>query len=231
MKNLTKTLLLIIMLSLIGIISVIALVIWLTTPSNQSLTTPSNQPPKPQLYTAIGPIVTIISIATTVIFYFKKQEDEKNAVKMRTILALTEEINENKNILRSKKFRKVVYPIANTRNLQYSIPDSEVRYTDAYLDLEVYQSILQTEFTFLSPKTQRRLSLLYSRIRSRNELLSYTDHFQDLFFTLNEESESSYCRWYKSVERYDITLTIWEQEIARLLDEVENSIISERPKK
>src|SRR6476661_3648103 len=187
MKNLTKTLLLIIMLSLIGIISVIALVIWLTTPSNQSLTTPSNQslttpsnqslttpsnqPPKPQLYTAIGPIVTIISIATTVIFYFKKQEDEKNAVKMRTILALTEEINENKNILRSKKFRKVVYPIANTRNLQYSIPDSEVRYTDAYLDLEVYQSILQTEFTFLSPKTQRRLSLLYSRIRSRNELL------------------------------------------------------------
>src|SRR6476620_5214080 len=135
MKNLTKTLLLIIMLSLIGIISVIALVIWLTTPSNQSLTTPSNQPPKPQLYTAIGPIVTIISIATTVIFYFKKQEDEKNAVKMRTILALTEEINENKNILRSKKFRKVAYPIANARNLQYSLPSGEVRYTDAYLDL------------------------------------------------------------------------------------------------
>ena len=97
----------------------------------------------------------------------------------------------------------------------------EVNYTNAYLELDAYESGLHSGFiTHLSTNSQHVLTAVYSRIRSRNELITYIDRFQDLFF-LSDDTKQRLDRWYKAVERYDLLLTRWEQEIIKLLEETE----------
>ena len=92
-----------------------------------------------------------------------------------------------------------------------------------------YDSIVQSGLIkHLQIEMQSRLNMLYSRIRSRNKLITYTEHFEDLFF-LYDESKDRLNAWYKKIEKYDILLTWWENEIIDLLDDIQVQLKNERP--
>jgi hypothetical protein len=181
--------------------------------------------PVPNRITNLGPLISIISLSVSIIFYLYNQSSQRISAIRRASDALIQEIEENKNILDSKRFKKIEYPIS-TGNAAPKL----IRYTNAYLDLEAYSSIVNSgTFTFFSAKTQHKLTHLYGRIRGRNDLLSYVDHFQDLFFLFHDEKDSD--KWYKKVERYDLILTEWEADICNLLDDVKILIRNETSKK
>jgi hypothetical protein len=172
-------------------------------------------------------IIAVASILLTVIFYFHQQSTSKKEAIKRSCGAIIKEIEENKKILGSNEYEKISYKT----NSQPTIQNSIIKYTNAYLDSEAYKSVLYSGFfTFFSAKTQHKLTLLYGRVHSRNDLLSYVHHFKDLYFLHNRDPKSNLDDWYKKVERYDILLTRWEKEIAGLLDEVNALIIEEQPK-
>ena len=179
------------------------------------------------LYSQLEVIGTIVSIAVAAVFYFHQQAKQRKEAIQRSSEAILQEIKENKRLLENKEYEKINYTIQGKSNGQ-----NIVKYTNVYLDIEGYQSILHSGFfTYFSSKTQHKLTLLYGRIRSHNELISYTDHLQDLFFMNNDYSKESLDKWYQKVERYDLILTKWEEEIVILLDEVKNLIKHEQPKK
>jgi hypothetical protein len=60
-------------------------------------------------------------------------------------------------------------------------------YTNAYLESDAYESGLHSGFiTHLSTHTQHILTSLYSRVRSRNELIVYIERFEDMFFLYDD---------------------------------------------
>lgn len=127
------------------------------------------------------------------------------------------EIDENKCVLSGNEYQRITYKTGRKTTEQ-----PQVSYTNAYLDLDGYQSVVHSgSFTQFKAKTQHKLTLLYGRIRYRNELITYRDHFQDMFFIHDDGSKVRLDRWYKEVERYDILITKWESEIILLLNEVE----------
>jgi hypothetical protein len=159
----------------------------------------------------------VAAIALTLVLYAHQQSKERKEAVKRSCGAILREIEENKKLLESKEYEKIEYNIQD----QLTGPNNIVKYTNAYLDSEAYKSILHSGFfTFFDVYTQHKLTLLYERIHGRNELISYVDHFQDLYFLYNDNSKANLDKWYKKVERYDILLTKWEEEILNLLDEV-----------
>jgi hypothetical protein len=179
------------------------------------------------LYSQLEVIGTIVSIAIAAVFYFHQQAKQRQEAIQRSSGSILREIDENKKLLENQEYEKISYPIQDKSKNQ-----NIVKYTNVYLDSEGYQSILHSGFfTYFSSNTQHKLTLLYGRIRSHNELITYTDHLQDLFFMNNDYSKESLDKWYKQIERYDLILTKWEEEIVVLLDEVKNLIKQEQPKK
>lgn len=170
-------------------------------------------------------IFAVVSIALTIIFYFHQQTKQRKEAIKRSCGSIIKEIDENKKLLESKEYEKIEY------NLNSKLRPNKIKYTNAYLDSEAYKSVLHSGFfTFFSTNTQNKLALLYGRIQSRNELISYVDHFQDIYFLHHDDSESDLEKWYKKVERYDILLAKWEEEILVLLDEVKGLVKEEQPR-
>jgi hypothetical protein len=100
---------------------------------------------------------------------------------------------------------------------------------NAYLESDAYDSIAQSGLIkHLRIDMQSRLTMLYSRIKSRNKLITYTEHFEALFF-LYDDSNDRLRAWYKKIEKYDILLTRWENEIIDLLEDIEGQLKKEKP--
>jgi hypothetical protein len=72
------------------------------------------------------------------------------------------------------------------------------------------------------------LTMLYARIRIRNEFLTYMTHYEDLFF-LTDDSNARFESWYKKIEKYDLQVTSWEDDIVRRLDKVQKQLKNEKP--
>jgi hypothetical protein len=165
-------------------------------------------------YLVIIGIITII--ATIAIVYFQEKKQTKNTIHLsqRTILR---EITENRKFLMENENKHITY---NTKK-------GSVNYTNGYLEFEAYLSVLYSGyFTRFSPDTQHYLTMLYSRIKSRNEYITYTERFEDLFFLLDDSQERRE-RWYKKIESYDLLLTQWEKEILILLNESESRVVGD----
>jgi hypothetical protein len=72
--------------------------------------------------------------------------------------------------------------------------------------------------------------MLYGRIKNHNEMLTYIDHYQDLFFLIKGNSEESKHQWFDQILRYDVHLTSIEKEIFQLLDECFELVNSQKNK-
>jgi hypothetical protein len=170
--------------------------------------------------------VAVASIGLTVYFYFHQQKKERKEAIKRSSEAILQEMEGTNRALNSEEYEKIEYRIQNGPKGQ-----CEVKYTNVYLDNEAYESVLYSGFfTFFSANTQHKLTLLYGRIKSHNELISYVDHFQDLYFMNHDNTKENVDKWYQNVQRYDILLTKWEEEMTQLLEEVKGLIESERPR-
>jgi hypothetical protein len=167
----------------------------------------------------------VAAIIAAIVIYFVQQANEKRETIRRSTESILKEITDNKKAF-SKIHQRVGYVIG-----QHEGNQKEVNYLNAYLESEAYQSIIGSGFfTHFCIDTQHTLTMLFSRIKTRNELISYLDHFEDEFFLYHENSEETLKKWYKKVEKYDRLLTEWEQEIVELLPVVERLVRAELAK-
>jgi hypothetical protein len=179
-----------------------------------------------QLGVIVAIISVILSVGLAVILYLHQQNKQRSESIRRSSEAIVQEMEATKRALNSEEYEKIQYKIQISDGGQ-----GTVKYTNAYLDTEAYKSVLHSGFfTFFSANTQHKLTLLYGRIQSHNELISYVDHFQDLYFMNHDNSKENVDEWYQKVQRYDVLLTKWEEEITQLLGEVKNLIESEQPR-
>jgi hypothetical protein len=156
-----------------------------------------------------------VYLAISLPLYQQAKGERKNRKEAYT--ALIREIEENKSILNDdKKYEKIKYNI--TKELKSK--KICIEYTNAYLDIEAFQSIIYSGyFTKLDSETQHNLTHLYDRLKSHNEIIAYIDHYQDLFFIFNDNSDANMKKWYNNIERYDSLLTDLEKEIKIYLEQ------------
>jgi hypothetical protein len=168
--------------------------------------------------------ISFIAIIATLVFLYVQQVRERHDMIRRACLAILREMKENKETLTGTKFPHIMYNVNSASN-----NEERVNYTNAFLDLNAYESIVYSGyFTHFSVDTQHTLTILYGRVRNRNEVVKYREHYQDMFF-LNDESEERVAKWYKRVERYDLFLTQLEHQIVKSLDDAELLIKKEIP--
>lgn len=132
-------------------------------------------------------ILALITTVAAVIGIFAVKLFDTNRQRRQTYEALSSilrELKENKKALTGTVHEHIVYYTEG--NFEDRI---QVSYTNAYLELESYESVHHSGLiAHTEIDTQQCLTMLYSRIRSRNELLTYVDRYEDLFF-LTDESE------------------------------------------
>jgi hypothetical protein len=176
-------------------------------------------------YILILTLVTIIVTASAITAdsYYKNRRHVQEA---RDIIRLiSNELKENKKTLVGSVHHRIMYTTETTKDNKKTI-----NYVNAYLESDAYESILHSGLIkYLPIGTQSRLTMLYSRIRSRNKLITYMEHFEDLFF-LYDDSEQRLNQWYHKIEKYDLLLTQWEADIVELLDEAMNQFTRVKPK-
>jgi hypothetical protein len=164
-------------------------------------------------------LVTASTVATDMVLKSQEWKNERND----TINVILNELQENKKALLSNVHSRINYVIEDS---QLNI--KEINYINAYLELDAYESVLHSGLIKHLPiDIQSRLTMLYSRIRSRNELIAYTNRFEDMFF-IYDDSQERLNRWYKKIQKYDILLTQWEAEIIDLLEETERKVHKKR---
>lgn len=158
-----------------------------------------------------------VYLAISLPLYQQAKGESKN--RKEAYAALIREIEENKSILEdNKKYEKIKYDL----NSEIKSKNISIEYTNAYLDIEAFQSIIYSGyFTKLDSETQHNLTHLYDRIKSHNEIITYVDHYQDLFFIFNDSSDANMRKWYNNIERYDNLLTDLEKEIKIYLNQGE----------
>ena len=156
-----------------------------------------------------------VYLAISLPLYQQAKGERRNRKEAYT--ALIREIEENKNILEDHtKYEKIKYDVS----LDIQSKNICIEYTNAYLDIEAFQSIIYSGyFTKLDSETQHNLTHLYDRIKSHNETITYVDHYQDLFFIFNDTSDANMKKWYNNIERYDNMLTALEKEIKIYLNQ------------
>lgn len=170
-------------------------------------------PNNSQLLNYIYVYLSAVAIVAMILLYFY----QRWSTRRDSCHAIMSEIDENKYVLTSNYYQRITYKSGRNTSKQ-----QQVRYTNAYLDLDGYQSVVHSGvFTQFKADTQHKLTLLYGRIRNRNELITYRDHFQDMFFIHDDGSKERLDRWYKEVERYDFLITKLESQIMVLLNVVE----------
>ncbi len=67
-------------------------------------------------------------------------------------------------------------------------------------------------FVYFNVDIQYEITMLYGRIKKHNELLTYIDHYEDLFF-LNGKNSERKKQWGKAVLRYHESLSSLNSEI------------------
>jgi hypothetical protein len=172
------------------------------------------------VYQTIQIIVATVAIAVIIGVYWHQQSSSRKDSIRRACDTILKELEENQTALTTEKHKRITYTTSKGEKLNY---------TNAFFDTDAYDSVLHSGlFTHFSADTRHKLSLFYSRIKSHNELLDYTNRYEDNFF-LNDDSEERKQRWQQEIERYDLLLTKWESEAIKLLDEVEKLVRQERP--
>jgi hypothetical protein len=173
------------------------------------------------LYLTAGAIGAAI-LGVIIDMLSKSQENKKQQKDI--IKAVLNELKENKKTLFGNVHERINYVISKTYGTT-----KQVGYVNAYLELDTYESVLRSGLIKHLPlDIQTRLTMLYSRIRSRNDLIAYTERFEDMFF-IYDDSEERLNRWYKKIQKYDILLTEWEAEIIDLLEETIREINKKGP--
>lgn len=176
-------------------------------------------------YSPILVILGVAGIIAAIGLYFLDQKLEKRNNLLRSTETILKELKDNKYYLSSDRHEHIKYIIRDTKENKNNVVD----YTNAYLEIDAYESVLTSGLlTHFSVSTQHHLILLYSRIRSRNNLITYIDKFEDHFF-LNDDSVDRREKWYKKVQKYDIIITEWEKEIKYLMDKSEVLVKKEKP--
>ena len=172
-------------------------------------------------------VAIVVGIAVPLVIYIIQQWSEKRGRISRSCDAIIKEIRQNKLVTTGTKYDRIKYRVYDqSHNLI-----AEVDYVNAFLETDAYQSVLNSGlFTHFCVDTQNSLTSLYARIKSRNELITYMDKYEDLFFLYNAATGQSLDRWYASIEKYDVLMTDWEKEILEWVDEVEDLLIKEKPK-
>ena len=174
----------------------------------------------------------VIAIISSIGVYWHEQSKSRRETIIRSCKAVLMEIQENKNLV-AQQANKIEYPNNrdNLNNLNNNTVPQKIIYTNAYLDTAAFDSLTNAgSFTHLSSKTQFELTMLYGRIKNHNEMLTYIDHYQDIFFLIKGNSEESKYQWFDHILRYDVHLTDIEKEIFRLLDECFELVNSEKNK-
>ena len=135
---------------------------------------------------------------------------DKKGILTRSSDALIQEINDNREALEGKKSYQIIsYKTTDPRTNQ----KFQVKYVNAFLDFEAYESVISSgELSHFKVKTQYYVTYIYTRIKNHNEMINYTNEFEDRYFIGAEDKEKRK-RWEKEVEKYEISLSKWEQEI------------------
>ena len=179
---------------------------------------------KPEFAIAlISTVVSVITIAVSIGLYWHQQASNRKNIIKNACETISRELEENRTSL-------------ETRNhIKYTIDEGateaqRVDYTNARLDTDAYESVLHSGlFTNFKKETQHELSMLYGRIKARNEMIVYLNKFQDEFY-LDDSSDHRKSAWYEARKRYDLILTEWQDEILQLLDNVVQRIDDEKRK-
>ena len=151
-----------------------------------------------------------IAISVPFVVFIISRYVEKKSILTRSSKSLHREINDNLEALEGKKgYQVVTYKAKEHRTSK----DFQVRYTNAFLDYEIYESIISSgELTHFERKTQYYVTYIYTRIKNHNETINYTNEFEDRYFMEGEDKEKKK-RWDKEIEKYEISLSKWETEI------------------
>jgi hypothetical protein len=150
------------------------------------------------------------TIAAPLFYLLYTRRSEKYNILKRSSESLKREILDNEDALSGKKNYQIIeYKTKESKSQE----DVQVKYTNAFLDYEVYSSILSSgELTHFSRKTQYYVTYIYTRIKNHNETINYTNEYEDRFFVDGEDKEKIK-RWQNEVEKYEISLSKWEKEI------------------
>ena len=134
--------------------------------------------------------------------------------------SLTNEISTTEDTL----LGKVGYQTVNYRG-EYDNRYAEIRYTNAFLDTDSYDSLISSgQFSYFKETTQTSLRELYSRVKDHNKTIEYTNNLEDQFFMEKNEIDE---KFYDVITRYDISLTRLEIEILKLIPKTKKELQSE----
>ena len=195
------------------------------------------------LQSIIAAAAIVVGIGVTFYFYLREQKERRLEVVTRSCEMILWEIADNKKSLTESPHQKISYKIEAAESDHDLKNEIHILYTNAYLYDEAFRSLINSgSFSYFSSNTQYKLASLYGRIRSHNYLITYSDKLQDQVLIAQIHARHNYKLESPEVEtgenilfslrqRYDPTLTKWEQEITGLLEEVENLVNSERPQK
>ncbi len=189
------------------------------------------QPVKDE-YSFLLVILALLGVIVVIVGFFIQPKSEKRNSLIRSTAAILRELDENKKSLSNDFHEHIKYNPKNyiDKSTNTATEQTFVSYTDAYLEIDAYESVLASGlFTHFSEDTQYTLNMVYSRIRRKNELITYRERFEDTFF-MNDDSDERKLKWYKKVVKYDILLTGWEKEIKQMLYDAENKVKQERPR-
>ncbi|MCH7560140.1 MAG: hypothetical protein IIC67_02015 [Thaumarchaeota archaeon] len=149
-------------------------------------------------------------IVIPLLYFLYARWSEKQNILKRSSESLKREIRDNSDALTGKKQYQIVeYTTKDSKSQK----DIQIKYTNAFLDFEVYDSIISSgELTRFGEKTQYYVTYIYTRIKNHNETINYTNEYEDRFFMDGEDKEKIK-RWHDEVEKYEISLSKWEKEI------------------
>lgn len=173
--------------------------------------------------------LAVAAIVISIFIYRHKEVSDRNNLLQRSYKTLLMELEENKPALEpDAKHQRVKYPLPSSKEGDIK----EVNYTNAYLDVDAYESILYSgNITHLPPETQKRIIQLYQRIKKHNEVLSWTNQFEDMFFLDGNNTTERLASWHSEVKRYEKNLTKLEMEMLPLMNsvikDIRDSIMSE----
>jgi hypothetical protein len=162
--------------------------------------------------------LAVAAIVISIYIYRHKEVSDRNNVLQRSYQTLLMELEENKPALEpGAKHQRVRYPLPSGNEDDIK----EVSYTNAFLDVDAYESILYSgNITYLPSPTQKRIIMLYQRIKKHNEVLSWTNQFEDMFFLDGDTTNAKLAKWHSEVKRYEKNLTKLEIEILPLMNKV-----------
>lgn len=170
-------------------------------------------------------LTTLAIIASVALYYYQENRSKKEKIE-RSRRAILKEVLQNKKALTSNVHDHIAYTTKTRTNGQ-----KIVEYTNAYLEADSYNSVLYSGLlTYFSIPTLHTLTMLYSRIKSRNDLLTYMDHLEDMFF-LYDDAQVRLDTWNQKIQKYDVLISSWESEIIELLNEAELLLLRERSKR